>query len=85
MMSRVCAHGKGSRAPALNAGGLARGFGAVHSTWSMCGRAEGCNAWEWEGTEHMWSGLSRHGREWMQPLKSPLPPLPIFSDLQRPG
>lgn len=41
----------------------------MHSAWSMRGRAEGCNAWEWEGTEHMWSGLNRQEREQIQPLK----------------
>lgn len=34
--------------------------------------------WEWEGTEQIWSGLSRQEREWMQLLKSPLPPSQSF-------
>lgn len=58
---------------------LQAGSGQCISTWSVCGRAEGCSAREWEGTEHMWSGLRRQEREWMQPLKRvpcSLPPPP---------
>lgn len=33
---------------------------------------------EWEGTEQIRSGLSRQEREWMQLLKSPLPPSQPF-------